>query len=167
MKTPICEICLKSGILCPGCQRKVVEGEISELDIKISKLLYQLVIKYNIPKEIHFIRSKEFDDIVILMVGKNEVGNIVGKGGKILKILQKELHKKIRVVEDTSDLKKIVLDLIYPARISGINIVYLPDGEKKKIRISHEDIKKMPINLLNAKDIISLLTGEEVDLILD
>lgn len=167
MKTPICEICLKSGILCPGCQGKLTNGDISELDVNISKLLYKLISEYNIPKDITFIKAWEFDDIIILVVGINDVGSVVGKGGKILKILQKELQRKIRVVEDTDDVRKMVNDLLYPARVIGVNIIYLPKGQKRKIRISHDDEKRLPMELSKAKDIIRTLTGEEIDIIVD
>jgi len=167
MRTPICEICLKSGILCPGCQEKVTTGEITQLDVEISKILHKIDTQYGLPKDFQFLKSYVFDDLLIIVVGKNDVGNIVGKGGKILKILQKELNNKIRVIESTDNVRKILEDLLYPARIVGINIIYLPDGERKRVRISHEDRKRLPIDLEKAKDIIKVLTGEEITITID
>jgi transcription antitermination factor NusA-like protein len=167
MRTPICEICLKSGILCPGCQEKLSSGEISQLDVDMSKLLYKIVNEYNVPKDFLFVKTYEVDDLIILVVGKNDVGNIVGKGGKILKILQKELHNKIRVVEDTKNIRKMAEDLLYPARVVGINIIFLPEGERKRIRILHEDSNRLPIELSMAEGIIKTLTGEEITITVD
>jgi len=167
MRTPICEICLKSGILCPGCQEKLTEGKITQLDVDISILLYNIVNQYNIPKDFQFVKAHDIDDIVILVVGRNDVGNVVGRGGKILKIVQKELHKKIRVVQDTQDVREIAEDLLYPARIVGVNIIYLPEGETKRIRISPEDANRLPMTVEKAKDIINTLTGEEINITVD
>jgi len=168
MKSPICDICLKSGILCPGCQEKVNKGEITELEAEISLRLYNLLDKYKMPQELTFHKAIETDDTVILVVGENQIGTIIGKGGKIVKSLQKELNKKIRVIENTDDIKKIAQDLIHPARIMGINILYLPDGgTKKKLRIPVEDEKKLPIDTSIVEDIILRMTGESVNVVIE
>ncbi|HOP08881.1 MAG TPA: transcription elongation factor NusA [Candidatus Methanofastidiosa archaeon] len=167
MRTPICEICLKSGILCPGCQEKLASGEISQLDVDMSKLLYRIVNQYNVPKDFRFVKAYEFEDLIVLIVGKDDVGAIVGKGGKILKILQKEFHNKIRVIEDTNDIRKMAEDLLFPARIVGVNIIFLPEGKRKRIRISQEDTKRLPIELKAAEGIIKALTGEDITITVD
>jgi len=46
MKTELCSFCLKSGILCQKCSAKVKAGEISQLDLKIARLLLSLEDKY-------------------------------------------------------------------------------------------------------------------------
>ncbi|RZN46189.1 transcription elongation factor NusA [archaeon] len=168
MKSPICDICLKSGILCPGCQEKVIKGEISELEVEISLKLYNLLQKYKMPQELTFHKAIETDDTVVLVVGENQIGTIVGKGGKVVKSLQKDLEKKIRVIENTDDIKKIAQDLIHPARIAGINILYLPGGgTKKKLRIPVEDEKKLPIDTSIVEDIILRMAGESVDVVIE
>jgi transcription antitermination factor NusA-like protein len=153
--------------LCPGCQEKVNKGEITELEAEISLRLYNLLDKYKMPQELTFHKAIETDDTVILVVGENQIGTIIGKGGKIVKSLQKELNKKIRVIENTDDIKKIAQDLIHPARIMGINILYLPDGgTKKKLRIPVEDEKKLPIDTSIVEDIILRMTGESVNVVI-
>jgi transcription antitermination factor NusA-like protein len=154
--------------LCPGCQEKVNKGEITELEAEISLRLYNLLDKYKMPQELTFHKAIETDDTVILVVGENQIGTIIGKGGKIVKSLQKELNKKIRVIENTDDIKKIAQDLIHPARIMGINILYLPDGgTKKKLRIPVEDEKKLPIDTSIVEDIILRMTGESVNVVIE
>ncbi len=166
MKTPVCNICLKTGILCPRCQKMLASGEISENEVKISKLLYELTNKYNIAKNITFVRAIEFDNLLILVVGKNDVYEFVRKGGMIIKSLQQNLQTKIRIIEDTKNIKKIVLDLIYPVRILGVNIVYLPDGTKrKKLRIPLDDEKRLPISLKKVKEIVYEITKESIEIV--
>ncbi|MHC1605146.1 MAG: KH domain-containing protein [Candidatus Methanofastidiosia archaeon] len=165
MKTPICEICLKSGIMCPGCQEKLSRGEISELDARISKILLELVDKYKVASDFTFVKAIETDALVTIVVGKNEIGRIVGKGGKLIKGLQKELQKKIRVVEDTKDVRRIAQDLVHPARILGINFLYLPDGSvRKKLRIPVEDERRLPANTKVLEGIILDLADETIEI---
>ncbi|MHC1598727.1 MAG: hypothetical protein ACXQT0_03990, partial [Candidatus Methanofastidiosia archaeon] len=137
-------------------------------EVKISKLLYELTNRYNIAKNITFVRAIEFDNLLILVVGKNDVYEFVRKGGMIIKSLQQSLQTKIRIIEDTKDIKKIVLDLIYPARILGINIVYLPDGTKrKKLRIPLDDEKRLPVSLKKVKEIVCEITKESIEIVIE
>jgi transcription antitermination factor NusA-like protein len=164
MKAPICEICLKSGILCLGCEEKLKKGVITDLDVKISKLLYQLELEHSI-RDVSFVKAVESRSIIVIIVGKGEIGNLIGKGGKTVKFLQRSLRKKIRIIEDTEDVKKIIQDLLHPARILGMNILYLPSGEKKyKIRVPKEDERKIPTTVHSAEEILSKLTDLNIQM---
>ncbi|MFQ6087582.1 MAG: transcription elongation factor NusA [Candidatus Methanofastidiosia archaeon] len=159
MKVPICEVDLRSGILCPGCQAKLKSGEISKLDVEISKLLYKIGQIRNTT----FKKAVESKSLIVVIVGEGEIGNFIGKGGKTVKYLRRNLGKKIRIIEDTKDFKKIVGDLLHPARVLGINILYLPDGsERFKIRIPRKDDRKIPTSVKSLRQIISKLTGKDM-----
>jgi transcription antitermination factor NusA-like protein len=159
MKAPICDICLKSGILCLGCEEKVKKGIITELDVKISKHLYELEQEHHI-RDITFVKAVESKSLIVIIVGEGDIGNLIGKGGKTVKSLQRALKKKIRIIEDTDDVRKIIQDLLHPARILGMNILYLPSGEKTyKIRVPKEDERRIPTNVQSAEEIISKLTN--------
>lgn len=162
MKAPICEICLKSGILCLGCEDKLRQGVITDLDVKISKLLYELEEEHQI-RDISFKKAVESRALIVISVGKGEIGNLIGKGGKTVKFLQKALKKKIRIIEDTEDKKKIIQDLLHPARVLGMNVLYMPSGEQKyKVRIPREDERRVPTNVQSAEEIISKLINLKV-----
>lgn len=167
MKAPICDICLKSGILCLGCEDKLKRGVISELDVKIAKLLFELEEEHHI-RDVSFLKAVESRSLIVIIVGKGEIGNLIGKGGKTVKFLQKALKKKIRIIEDTEDKRKIIQDLLHPARVLGMNVLYLPSGEQKyKVRISKEDERRIPTNVQSAEETISKLTNLEVKIALE
>ncbi len=167
MKAPICDICLRSGILCLGCEDKLKMGVISELDVKIAKLLFELEEEHHI-RDVSFLKAVESRSLIVIIVGKGEIGNLIGKGGKTVKFLQKALKKKIRIIEDTEDKRKIVQDLLHPARVLGMNVLYLPSGEQKyKVRISKEDERRIPTNVQSAEETISKLTNLEVKIALE
>jgi transcription antitermination factor NusA-like protein len=167
MKAPICDICLKSGILCLGCEEKLRKGVISELDVRIAKLLYQLEEEHHI-RDITFVEAVESRSLIVIIVGEGEIGNLIGKGGKTVKVLQRALRKKIRIIEDTDDTRKIIQDLLHPARILGMNILYLPSGEQKyKVRVPREDERRIPTNVQSAEEIVSKLTNLEVQIVFE
>lgn len=163
MVLPVCDVCLKSGILCQGCENKLESGEISQIDLDIAKVLFKLG-----DGKIGFKKTIEVGDIVIIITGKDQVGKLIGKNGKIVRELSRTVGKKIRVVGQDSDLKSVSKDILAPARVSGINIVYGKDGEEKyKIRVMQEDSRKLPGRLDVLNEIIELLTGEKTVLVVD
>jgi len=138
MVLPVCDVCLKSGMLCQGCENKLKSGEISQLDLDIAKILYKVG-----DGKIGFKNTIEIGDVVIVVTEKDQVGKLIGKGGKIVREISKTVGKKVRVVGENSDLKAVAEDMLAPARISGINIVYGKDGEEKfKIRVKQEDSRR-------------------------
>ena len=140
MVLPVCDVCLKSGILCQGCENKLKSGEISQIDLDIAKVLFKLG-----DGKLGFQKTIEVGDIVIIVTEKDQVGKLIGKNGKIVRELSRTVGKKIRVVGQDSDLKSISSDILAPARVSGINVVYGTDGEEKyKIRVMQEDSRKLP-----------------------
>ena len=166
MKTPICDICLKSGMLCSGCKKNLETGRITDLDVILSQQLFLLSQEFNISKTITFFQAFEEQGTAIMVINEEDVGSIIGKGGKIIKQLQRNIGMKIRVVAHTTDSKRITEDLLYPARVTGINRLYLPSGEmRKKLRIHLKDKKKLPMDLKSVETIVLKMTNESVEII--
>ena len=166
MKTPICDICIKSGMLCPACQKHLESGRISPRDVELSQHLYALVKEGTLPDTISLLQTFEIDDTVVVVVPPDDVGTLIGRGGKIVKQLQKAMHLKLRVVAQTTDARRIVHDLLYPAKVVAVNKLYLPDGTiRKKMRIRTEGKKKLPMNLKTVTGIIERMTAETVEIV--
>lgn len=163
MELPICDVCLKSGILCQGCEKKLKSGEITPVELDIAIILYKLG-----DGKIGFKKTIDMGELLVIVTDKDQVGKLIGKGGKIVRAISKEIGKKVRVVGEDSDLKSVAKDLLAPARISGINIVYGKDGrEKYKIRVKKEDARRIPSKLEQLNSIIKLLTDEETMVVVD
>ena len=128
MKMGLCSFCLKSGILCQKCLAKVKSGEITELDLKIARLLMSLEEKYPSLQNLYFHKAIDADGTLAIVVGPGDVPRLLGYGGKIVRAIGDETGKSIRVLEYGVDDRKFLEDLFAPISIMTINTIWLPDG---------------------------------------
>lgn len=156
---PICDICAKTGLLCNSCETKLKNEEISDLDVKISKVIYGL------GKDIGFKRAINTDDFVIILTNKGDIGKIFGVGGENMKVLESELGKPIRVVSAEST-EELVHNFVSPANIISMSRLFKTDGSVvKKVTINKKDLDKLRTDISNIKKIISTLTNEEIEIV--
>ena len=133
------------------------------MDLDIAKILYRVG-----DGKIGFKKTIEIGDMVIIVTEKDQVGKLIGKSGKIVREISKTIGRKVRVVGENSDLRSVARDILAPARISGINIVYGKDGQEKyKIRVMREDARRIPGKLDVLNDIIQGLTSEKTLVVVD
>lgn len=128
MKSVLCSFCLKSGILCQKCSARLKSGEISELDVKIACLLLSLEEKYPSLQNVYFHKAVEAGKTLAVIVGPGDVHRLLGFGGRIIKTLNEETGRNIRVLEDGVDERKFLEDLFAPLSVMTINTIWLPDG---------------------------------------
>ncbi|MCJ7767468.1 hypothetical protein MUP79_03650 [Candidatus Bathyarchaeota archaeon] len=128
MKMDLCSFCLKSGILCQKCLAKVESGEISELDLKVARVLLSLEEKYPSLQNVYFHKAIETDRTLAVVVGPGDVPRLLGYGGRIMKALGDETGNNVRILEHGVDDRKFLEDLFAPANIMAINTIWLPDG---------------------------------------
>lgn len=128
MKMGLCSFCLKSGILCQKCLAKVKSGEISELDLKVARLLMSLEEKYPSIQNVYFHKAIDADGTLAIVVGPGDVPRLLGYGGKIVRALGDETGKNVRILETGVDDRKFLEDLFAPLSIMTINTIWLPDG---------------------------------------
>jgi transcription antitermination factor NusA-like protein len=156
VKTALCNFCLKSGVLCPKCSAKLKSGEISELDLKIARLLLSLEEKYPSLQNVFFHKAVEVDKTLAVIVGPGDVPRLLGYGGKIIKALSEETGKNIRVLEYGADDRKFLEDLFAPLSIVTINTIWLPDGTTEtRVILKKRHGRQLPFNVKALKDIAS------------
>ena len=139
MKYPLDKICIKSGVYCSSCQRKIDSGEVTSDDIEVLKALIELEDKLKFMKKGEFVKAVNLKDKSIVFV-RNEF--TVEEKKQLEEELSSLLDKKVRVVEYIGDLKKLIEQILYPATLYGINRVWITGGsEIIKIRVSRRDKK--------------------------
>jgi len=160
VKAELCQFCLKSGILCSKCRKKLEEGTISQKDLEVARLLLSLEDKYPPLQVVHFYKAFDVDDVLAIVVGKGDVARMLSYGGKIIKILGQKTKKKIRVLAHDADERKFLEDLFAPISILTINKIWLPDGTTETKAILKGSKKRKPrININAAKEIAKKIYG--------
>jgi transcription antitermination factor NusA-like protein len=159
MSLPICAICAKTGVLCSACEERLKDGKVSELDVELSKILYNLG-----KGEIGFERAIDTKNFIIVLTQKENIGKIIGKSGDNIRQLSKDLGKQLRVIS-TGDLQQMIHDFVAPARILAVNTVYKPDGSTlRRVRINKKDKKKLRMSLKEIERLITSLTNDNVEI---
>ena len=154
MKTELCSFCLKSGILCQKCSAKVKAGEISELDLRIVRLLLSLEERYPSLQNVYFYKAVGIGRTLAIIVGHGDVPRLLGYGGKIIKALGEEAHKSVRVLEYGVDDRKFLEDLLMPLSILTINTIWLPDGTTEtRVILKRKRGSQLPFDLKALKEI--------------
>ena len=164
MKAPICNVCLKSDVLCSQCSEKLEEGEISELDIEVSRKLKELSNQHGSLKDATIEGTYEAENVVVIITGPGDGAKVVGRSGEIVKEVADEIGKPIRVVEDSESDREVINGLLSPGEIKSINTVFKPDGQGKKIVVDEEYEDKINMNPRELEEAISIITGQAYDL---
>jgi len=156
MKTELCSFCLKSGILCQKCSAKVKSGEISQIDLKIARLLLSLEEKYPSLQNVCFYKAIEAEKTLAVIVGHGDVPKLLGYSGKIIKALSDETGKNVRVLEYGVDDRKFLEDLFVPFSILTINTIWLPDGTTEtRVILKRKHGAPLPFDVKALKEIAS------------
>ena len=141
-------------MLCQRCLARVKSGEISELDLKIARLLLFLEEKYPSLQNVHFHKAVDVNNTLAVVVGQGDVPRLLGYGGKIIKALGAEVGKAIRVLEYGAEDRKFLEDLFAPLSIVAINTIWLPDGTTEtRIILRKRRGRRSPFNVKALKDI--------------
>lgn len=134
MQAPICEVCLKSNILCSGCQEKLNTGKINQKDIEISRYLYNLSERMRSIRDIKILKVVDCGTLIII-TDVGDAAKLVGRDGVVVKKIAKDFKKSIRILEEAPSFKDFVENLLSPAPISGINTLYKEDKEVYRVKI--------------------------------
>jgi transcription antitermination factor NusA-like protein len=154
VKTELCSFCLKSGILCQKCSARVKAGEISELDLRIARLLLSLEEKYPSLQNVCFYKAVDADRTLAIIVGHGDVPRLLGYGGKIIRALGEETGKSVRILEYGVDDRKFLEDLFTPLSILTINTIWLPDGTTEtRVILKKRRGSSLPFNSKALKEI--------------
>lgn len=156
MKTELCSFCLKSGILCQKCSAKVKAGEISQLDLKIARLLLSLEEKYPSLQGVCFYKAVDVEKTLAIVVGRGDMPKILGYSGKITKAIGDETGKNVKVLENGVDDRKFLEDLFIPFSILTINTIWLPDGTTEtRVILKRKRGSQLPYDVKALKEIAS------------
>jgi len=164
MKAPICNVCLKSDVLCSKCEEKLENGEITDLDIKVSRVLKELSNEHGSLRDSEIVKAYDTENVVVIVTGPDDGAKVVGRKGEIVKKVADEVGKPIRVVEKAENDRDVINGLLSPGEIQSINTVFKPEGESQKIVVDEGFEDKINMTREDLEMIIQEITGEEYEL---
>ncbi|WP_448578137.1 transcription elongation factor [Thermosphaera sp.] len=165
MKYPLDRICVKSGILCPSCQRKVETGAVDIDEVKVMKALMDIEEKHKVLKSGEYVKSFMAGDQLILIL-RNGVEQ--GELEEVSKHLSRELDAKVKIIIETGDMRRLIEQVISPATLLGVNQVWLPDGsEIVNVRVPRRDRRYLERNRNTFEELIAKLTGRKARIIFE
>ncbi len=154
MQTPICEVCLNSEILCNHCQEKLSKGETSDVEICVSKYLYDLSKRIGSLRDVRIKRIMDMG-VLLIVTSRGSAAKLVGRNGSVVKKIARQFKKSIRIVEEAPDFRQFLEGLTSPVSITGINTLYRGNEEIYKIRIP--SVKKNHL-LISPEKVSTLLS---------
>ena len=158
---PADKTCINSGFLCNNCQARLDAGEISEFEIDLAKDLIKLEEedeKFAFLRDISFYKAIDFEDVVIIVVGKRDKLRITPE----LMDWIKETYEidEILLVQNSKKPRPVVEALINPYKIISLNEIFLATGDIQfRAVLWEEDKDKLLFTKEELEDLIFELTG--------
>ncbi|MFX1459920.1 MAG: hypothetical protein ACFFBT_10670 [Promethearchaeota archaeon] len=156
---PACQTCVNSGFLCNSCEQKLDAGELTEFELDLAKGLLTLEEqeKFNFLKDISFYKAIDFEDVVILVLGRKDK----------LRITQdlinwiKETYEidELIFIEKTNKPRPVIEALIAPSKLISLNEIFLATGDiefkavvrsqdKEEILFTKEELEDLVLELI-------------------
>jgi transcription antitermination factor NusA-like protein len=162
MKAPVCEICLRSGLLCRSCDEKVKNGIVSETEVKVAGLLLKMSEDKKPLREVTLVRVAESDNMVVIVCGRGDAARFIGSGGQTVRRLEKELGHRVMIAEEAGDIKEFITNLVKPVPVLSINTLY-KNGEEA-LRVVTGKGRGSRISPRDFSDIVRVLYGRGAEL---
>lgn len=166
MKIPLDQICVKSGVLCPRCQGLVESRVVEPYEVEVMRALLELEDNANFQflKEATYYKAVRLNNFLVLLIDLPNSYTNPWTLNKLDRQLSELLSVKVRVIDKSSNnIKSIVLQLVMPARVSGINTLWLPDGSTQYIvRIPKSDSRYLPASKEVIEEVLTNLIGSSV-----
>ncbi|UCC18210.1 MAG: hypothetical protein JSV62_08825 [Promethearchaeota archaeon] len=158
---PADKTCINSGFLCTNCQARLDAGEITEFEIDLAKELLQLEEEkeqFAYLRNISFYKAIDFEDVVILVVGKKDKLKITPNLIKWIKETY-EIDELI-LIERTNKPRPVVEALIAPYKLVSLNEIFLATGDIQfRAVLWEEDREKFLFTKEELEELIHELTG--------
>ena len=162
MKTPICSFDAKTGSLCSKCESKLKTGHLSVGDVEASIKLTRLAEKNNILDKFTLVGAYKIEEKLVLILTPSDI-SLLRSDIELLNKIKKEFNDNVWFVESGASERRFIENLIFPIKISSINLVWLPDGNKlTKIIISNKKNQNKKIDSNNVTKIAKEIKNIEL-----
>ncbi|MGB8027689.1 MAG: hypothetical protein WCE95_08800 [Nitrososphaeraceae archaeon] len=162
MKVPICTFDAKTGVLCPKCESRLKNGELSDVDVECSIKLIKLSHKNQDIDKLNLIGSQKIDEDYVLILKDSNVSHI-NSNDKLVSSVEEEFKGKVWFVEANSSIRRVLENLFFPIRILKTNMIWLPDGNQvTQVTIESKDYEKFISIIEKIKRIVNAVRKIEL-----
>ena len=162
MKVPICTFDAKTGVLCPKCESRLKNGELSDIDVECSIKLIKLSHKNQDIDKLNLIGSQKIDEDYILILKDSNVSHI-NSNDNLVSSVEEEFKGKVWFVEANSSIRRFLENLFFPIRILKTNMIWLPDGNQvTQVTIESKDYEKFISIIEKIKRIVNAVRKIEL-----
>ena len=162
MKVPICTFDAKTGVLCPKCESRLKNGELSDVDVESSIKLIKLSHKNQDIDKLNLIGSQKIDEDYVLILKDSNVSHI-NSNDKLVSSVEEEFKGKVWFVEANSSIRRFLENLFFPIRILKTHIIWLPDGNQvTQVTIESKDYEKFISLIEKIKRIVNAVRKIEL-----
>jgi len=162
LRLPICIFDAKTGVLCPKCESRLKNGELSKVDVECSIKLIKLSNKNQDIDNLNLIGSQKIDGDYVLILKDSNISHIKSND-KIISSIEEEFNGRVWFVEANSSVRKILENLFFPIRILKTNMIWLPDGNQvTQVTIESKDYEKFSSIIEKVKKIVNVVRNIEL-----
>jgi len=162
LKLPICTFDAKTGVLCPKCESRLKNGELSDIDVECSIKLIKLSHKNQDIDKLNLVGSQKINEDYILILKDSNVSHI-NSNDKLVSSVEEEFKGKVWFVEANSSIRRFLEDLFFPIRILKTNMIWLPDGNQvTQVTIESKDYEKFISIIEKIKRIVNAVRKIEL-----
>ncbi|MFW9825990.1 MAG: hypothetical protein ACFFEY_00020 [Candidatus Thorarchaeota archaeon] len=158
---PADKTCINSGFLCTNCQARLDTGEITEFDIDLTRDLLRLEVeeeRFSFLRDTSFYKAIDFEDVVILIVGKRDKLRITQE---LIEWIKENYEiDQVILIEKTNKPRPVVEALIAPSKLVSLNEIFLATGDIEfRAVLRNEDKDKFLFTKDELEELIHELTG--------
>jgi len=162
LKVPICTFDAKTGVLCPKCESRLKNGELSDVDVESSIKLIKLSHKNQDIDKLNLIGSQKIDEDYVLILKDSNVSHI-NSNDKLVSSVEEEFKGKVWFVEANSSIRRFLENLFFPIRLLKTNMIWLPDGNQvTQVTIESKDYEKFISIIEKIKRIVNAVRKIEL-----
>jgi RNA-binding protein YhbY len=153
-------------VLCPRCQGLVDSRVVEPYEVDVMRVLLDLEDKpeFKFLKDAVYHKTLKLADLLVITIQLPDSLTNQRLINKLDRQLSEVLGIKVRVIDrSVNNIRSIAFQLVTPARISGINTLWLPDGSVQYIvRIPKSDSRYLPASKEVIEEVLSTLVGSSV-----
>ncbi len=137
-----------------------------EIDVMKALLELEETKEFKFLKDITYVKTIWLNNMTIVII--KPAGHRPVELKRLAKALSEKLGERVQVVEQTKDLKRLAAELMSPARVSGVNMVWLPDGTVQYVvRVSRFDAKMLPAEPKVIEEALTKILGSPTRIRID